>query len=367
LLLLKAELLLFCAPWVVDGMRHIVGLVSNIAAFLLSRGCSSTPSQRLALFAHHLPSPLARIREHDLAFPGMPHPLDSAVAKRQHLLDEQTNALRLVDGDGDRIAGIILETFADRWLVSTTGSILPGEARSWLEDQGKPTYWKRLDQHQKDSPVHLCGPEVAAPFLARENGIHFEISFQSGYSQGIFLDQRSNRAEVMRRIQPGQTLLNTFAYTGVFSSAAAVSGAVTSTLDLSQPYLDWARRNLAHNGIDPAGHHFCKGDTFHWLRRFAKQGRTFDAIILDPPTFSRDDKGKVFRVEKDYDELAALAAACLAPNGWMLCCTNFRGQSPREFEKQVKSNLPRPMKARHADMPEEYTDSPYLKSLWLEG
>ena len=293
--------------------------------------------------------------------------MDAAIAKRQHLLDEQTNALRLVDGAGDGVPGVILETFADRWLVSTPGAKLSNDVRGWLETQGKPTYWKRLDQHQKESPTYLCGAEQNEPFLAKENGVAFEISFQSGYSQGIFLDQRDNRAEVMRRMSEGQTLLNTFAYTGVFSSAAAKSGAVTTTLDLSQPYLDWAKRNLEHNGIDPSDHYFCKGDTFHWLKRFAKQGRTFDGIILDPPTFSRDDKGKVFRVEKNYDELAALAAACLAPGGWMLCCTNFRGQSPREFEQLACSKLPRPMQSEHATMPEEYTDAPYLKSLWLEG
>lgn len=293
--------------------------------------------------------------------------LDIALGKRRHLLTEQTNALRLIDGAGDGIRGVILETFADRWLVSTTTDALAGEVRRWLRAHDKPCYWKRLDQHQKESPAHLCGAEANAAFLARENGIEFEISFQSGYSQGIFLDQRDNRAEVMRRIQPGQTLLNTFAYTGVFSAAAAKAGAVTTTLDLSQPYLDWAKRNLRHNEIDPAQHHFCKGDTFHWLRRFAKQGRKFDSIILDPPTFSRDDKGKVFRVETDYGDLAALAANCLADDGWMLCCTNFRGQSPREFEQLATSRLARPMKAKHSEMPEDFTATAYLKSLWLEA
>lgn len=296
----------------------------------------------------------------------MPNPLEIAVGKRQHLLTDQTSALRLVDGAGDGLPGIILESFANRWLVSTTGSHIPHQIRSWLEDQKKPTYWKQLNQHQKEPPTHLCGLAVNEPFIATENGVRFEISFQSGYSQGIFLDQRDNRAEVIKRMQPGQTLLNTFAYTGVFSSAAAKKGAITTTLDLSQPYLDWAKRNLKHNAMEPAEHYFCKGDTFHWLGRFAKQGRNFDGIILDPPTFSRDDKGKVFRVEKDYDKLAALAAKCLAPDGWMLCCTNFRGQSPKEFESLATSRLPRPMRARHADMPEEYTDAPYLKSLWLE-
>lgn len=293
--------------------------------------------------------------------------LDRAIAKRRPLLDEQTNALRLIDGQGDGLPGLILECFAEHWLVSTPGKQLAPEIRDWLEASGRSCYWKTLDQHQKESPSHLCGAAVDGPFLIRENGIRYEISFQSGYSQGIFLDQRHNRAEVRKRVQPGMTLLNTFAYTGAFSVSAASGGAETTTLDLSQPYLDWAKRNLGHNGIDAANHHFCKGDTFHWLRRFARQGRRFDAIILDPPTFSRDDKGKVFRIENDYDELAALAASCLADGGWMLCCTNFRGISAADFEHQVQSRLPRRMRAQHRPMPPDFSDQAYLKSLWLDS
>ncbi len=165
----------------------------------------------------------------------MPNPLEIAVGKRQHLLTDQTSALRLVDGAGDGLPGIILESFANRWLVSTTGSHIPHQIRSWLEDQKKPTYWKQLNQHQKEPPTHLCGPAVNEPFIATENGVRFEISFQSGYSQGIFLDQRDNRAEVIKRMQPGQALLNTFAYTGVFSSAAAKKGAITTTLTSTGP------------------------------------------------------------------------------------------------------------------------------------
>lgn len=208
---------------------------------------------------------------------------------------------------------------------------------------------------------------METPFLIRENGLYYEISFQSGYSQGIFLDQRDNRAEVRERMRPGLRLLNTFAYTGAFSIAAAAAGAETTTLDLSQPYLDWARRNFTHNSIDPATQHFCKGDTFHWLRRFAKQGRKFDGIVLDPPTFSRDEKGKVFRVEENFGELAALAAAVLAPGGWLLCCTNLRTISDSIFERQLANSVPHLTKRRHAPMPSDFTAEPYLKSLWLES
>ena len=62
---------------------------------------------------------------------------------------------------------------------------------------------------------------------------------------------------------PGMKLLNTFAYTGDFSVSAAMAGAEITMLDPSHPYLDWSKWNFSHNGLDPAAHHFCKGDTFH--------------------------------------------------------------------------------------------------------
>ena len=293
--------------------------------------------------------------------------LQHALAQRASLLTRDTDAVRLVDGTGDGLPGITLETFAGRHLLSTTGTEVPPWLLDWLERGGRSCYWKRLDRHQKESPTRLCGPVVAEPFLIREHRICYEISFQAGYSQGIFLDQRDNRAAVRRQMRPGLRLLNAFAYTGGFSVAAAMAGAETTTLDLSQPYLDWAKRNFTHNQLDPQHHHFCKGDTFHWLRRFARQQRRFDAIVLDPPTFSRDADGKVFRAEEDFGELAALAADVLAPDGWILCCTNFRGITPHDFTRMLLDAAPRPLRARHTAIPPDFTSEPYLKSVWLEG
>jgi 23S rRNA (cytosine1962-C5)-methyltransferase len=297
----------------------------------------------------------------------MIHLLQNAVAKRAHLLTPETNAVRLIDGSGDGLPGLTLETYAGRWLVSTTSNDLAPQVREWIRDQGVSCYWKRLDQHQKESPTLLAGPEVTEPFLILENSVASEISFQSGYSQGIFLDQRDNRAEVRHLMAPGLRLLNTFAYTGVFSVAAAMAGAETTTLDLSQPYLDWAKRNFSHNSLDPSAHHFCKGDTFHWLRRFARQGRTFHGIVLDPPTFSRDEKGKVFRVEENFGELAALANDILTPGGWLLCSTNCRNLGLNDFQKQLRNATPHPLAARHSPMPEDFSQEPYLKSVWLKS
>ncbi len=296
------------------------------------------------------------------------HKLETAINRRAPLLNPKTNALRLVDGEGDGLPGLFLDTYASRWLVSTRSHTLDPDVRAWLESQGRQgqtSYWKQLDQHEKDNPVHIAGPPQDGPFIATENGVNYQISFQAGYSQGIFLDQRLNRQRVREHSPPGKTLLNTFAYTGAFSVCAALGGATTTTLDLSQVYLDWARDNFLANALDPTDHYFCKGDTFHWLKRFARQGRTFDGIVLDPPTFSRDDKGKVFRVEKDYHRLVALAHACLAPGGWILCCTNCRKLDPRDFTRMVRQGAPG-TKVTPLTMPEEYSGENYLKSLWVE-
>lgn len=292
-------------------------------------------------------------------------PFAVAIAKRRALLSNATDSLRLIDGAADGVPGCFVDAYAGRWLVSTQGARVPDALAQFLRASGKCVYHKRLDQKEKESPKHFAGARQDGPFLARENGVAFEISFQSGYSQGIFLDQRENRAEVMRRVGSGQTVLNTFSYTGVFSACAAKAGATTTTLDLSQVYLDWARRNFAANDLAADDHYFCKGDTFHWLQRFARQRRTFDGIILDPPTFARDHKGKVFRIEKDYGRLAQLAAACVAPGGWILACTNYRQMSTAEFRRVLQNALPSASRFEPAPMPEEYTDDPYLKSIWV--
>jgi 23S rRNA (cytosine1962-C5)-methyltransferase len=274
--------------------------------------------------------------------------------------------LRLIDGSGDGFPDLFLEDFAGRLLLSTRkDSLLTKDLRQDLTALAKPLYWKHLDQNQKTSPEHLAGAAVPDPFEIREHGIRYRIDFAAGYSQGIFLDQHDNRATVRDLVSPGDTVLNTFAYTGAFSVVAALGGATTTTLDLSQPYLDWAKDNFRCNQLDPDAHYFCKGDTFHWLRRFQKQGRRFTGIILDPPTFSRDKKGQVFSVEKDYHQLFALAVACLQPHGWILASTNCRKLHPAQLRKQLRPAIPSTHHLHQAPMPPDFTGEPYLKSFWM--
>ncbi len=312
--------------------------------------------------------------KNDIATPVMNQNVQKALKKRTAILEGKnapegkTNALRLLNGVFDGVPDVTIDTFAERWLVSTKTEHLPESMKHWLireGDKGRSVYLKRLDQHAKKPPTHLAGPAQNEPFLACESGVDYWIDFQSGYSQGIFLDQRLNRLRVKNHSGAGKTVLNTFAYTGAFSVCAALGGATTTTLDLSQVYLNGAKENFRANGLNPDDHYFCKGDTFHWLKRFARQGRTFDGIILDPPTFSRDDKGKVFRVEKDYHQLVTLAHQCLSRGGWMLCCTNCRKLDPRDFVRMVRTGSPG-SQVTSLEMPPEYSGDNYLKSLWVE-
>ncbi len=293
-------------------------------------------------------------------------PLQLSFRKRDTLLSKTTNAVRLVDGDGDGFPNLFLERYGERLLLSTRhDELLTSPLRQELNKLGQSVYWKHLNQHQKTAPEHLTGPEVTEPFTILENGVRYRIDFSAGYSQGIFLDQRNNRKRVQKLARSGQTVLNTFAYTGAFSVCAALGGATTTTLDLSQPYLDWAKENFRLNDLNPDSHHFCKGDTFHWLKRFQKQGRLFDGIILDPPTFSRDKQGKTFSVEKDYGELFTLALSCLTPGGWILSSTNCRKLPLAVFQKQLQQHQPSFTLLETTPMPNDFSGEPYLKALWL--
>ncbi|NNC89680.1 MAG: class I SAM-dependent rRNA methyltransferase [Akkermansiaceae bacterium] len=290
--------------------------------------------------------------------------LEAALARRGELDIGATDAMRLVDGEGDDLPGIYLDDFAGHWLLSTPEPAVAADLRDWLASRALPVYWKILDPRGKRSPAHLAGPVVTGPVEVREHGVRYRVRFDSGYSQGLFLDQRDNRRRVRERCGPGDTVLNTFAYTGSFSVVAALAGATTTTLDLSQPALDWGRDHFRLNQVDPDTQHFVKGDTFHWLQRFARQGRTFSGIVLDPPTFSRHSGGKVFRAESDYGRLVELATGCLADPGWILCTTNCRGISRSAFQKVVRGGFrDRPVRLRSHPMPPDFPGDPYLKTV----
>jgi 23S rRNA (cytosine1962-C5)-methyltransferase len=148
--------------------------------------------------------------------------------------------------------------------------------------------------------------------------------------------------------------------------AAALGGALTVNLDLSRSNLDWGKRNYAANGIDPSTHDFIYGDAFDWLRRFNRRDRRFDVVVLDPPTFSRDRRSHVFRLEHDSGSLVELALGVLNPGGTLLCCANTHRLPGAHFQALLHSALPPAAKLSPRPMPEDFPGSDYLKTFWVE-
>jgi 23S rRNA (cytosine1962-C5)-methyltransferase len=135
----------------------------------------------------------------------------------------------------------------------------------------------------------------------------------------------------------GWKVLNTFAYTGSLSVAAGLGGAEhVTTLDLSKPTVRWAQDNWELNGLAADRGRFISGDVFEWLPRLGREGRLFDAIILDPPSFSRGNKGS-FSTSKDLTMLHRLAMELLAERGTLITSINSANVSWAQYEKDVLS------------------------------
>jgi 23S rRNA (cytosine1962-C5)-methyltransferase len=310
---------------------------------------------------------------------------------------EATNAFRVIHGASDGWPGWFVEKLGD-FLLSQAEAPLSAKQQAELARLAKQfssrgAYHKILSRQVRRTTTAEASPQLvlgeAAPerFEILENGVRYEMSFHEGYSVGLFLDQRDNR----RRLLTGHIaadfplfkseignrkseILNTFAYTCGFSVCAAKAGARVTSLDLSKKYLEWGRRNFALNSLDPAAHDFIYGDTFDWLRRLAKKGRAFDAVVLDPPTFSQSKEYGTFRAEKDYGKLVTAALPVLKPNGVLLASTNAADWPPEEFlaaiETAVRAAKRKIVKRHYVPQPPDFPisrDEPaYLKTVWLK-
>jgi 23S rRNA (cytosine1962-C5)-methyltransferase len=171
-----------------------------------------------------------------------------------------------------------------------------------------------------------------------EAGVRFGLDFAGGYSAGLFIDQRANRCRV-RGLKP-KRLLNTFAYTCSFSVVAAMAGAETVSVDLSRRSLLRGEENFHRNGLDAkSGHRFLADDVLGVLPRLSRRGEKFDVLILDPPTFSRNQSGAAFQVQRDFDRLVSLALEVAAPGANILLSVNHSEMKVSDLERAARGAL----------------------------
>lgn len=181
----------------------------------------------------------------------------------------------------------------------------------------------KLRQKQKGKQQYEKTAALGRTFEVQENELSFWVNLDDYLDTGLFLDHRNLRQHV-REEAAGKRVLNLFAYTGSFTVYAAAGGASASlTIDLSNTYLDWAKRNLDLNQLTAPKHRYLRADAKAWLGEPAQE--QFDIIVLDPPTFSNSKRmHEVLDTQRDHVALINDCLGRLAPGGQLYFSTNYR-------------------------------------------
>jgi len=257
-----------------------------------------------------------------------------------------SDAVRLIHGEADGLPGLIV----DRYGSTLCAQFLSAGTEKWknviadllLAATGLTRLYERSDSGVRTleglEPVTgwLRGEGETAVVIS-EHEWKLSLDVAEGHKTGYYLDQRDNRkkfADLVRHYGC-QSVLNCYSYTGGFSVAALAGGATeVVSVDSSGPALARATAHVALNGFDPARHTALDADVNQTLRDMLKQGRSFDAIILDPPKFA-PTAAHAGRAARAYKDINRLGLKLLKPGGLLFTFSCSGGVGPELFHKIV--------------------------------
>jgi 23S rRNA (cytosine1962-C5)-methyltransferase len=255
----------------------------------------------------------------------------SAIELRQVFEPEQTNTYRLVHSEGDGLPGLVVDRYADI-LVAQIHTAGMERQRSVLidalmEETGATGVLLRNEsQSRRREGLEVEEPAVAAgdvpeQVAVRENGVQFLVDPWQGQKTGFFIDQRDKRA-ALRKYARNKRVLDCFSYTGGFSVYAALSGNATivTSVDISAPAIEAARKHFALNGLEANDHEFLIANVFDYLEQARRDGEQFDVVVLDPPAFAKTQSARS-QALKAYRRLNTLGMQVLRPGGILLTCS----------------------------------------------
>ncbi|QIB67769.1 bifunctional 23S rRNA (guanine(2069)-N(7))-methyltransferase RlmK/23S rRNA (guanine(2445)-N(2))-methyltransferase RlmL [Kineobactrum salinum] len=178
-------------------------------------------------------------------------------------------------------------------------------------------------QRQRGDQQYRKQADSGEMLTVQEGQARLLVNLRDYLDTGLFLDHRPLRLRLAREAK-GKDFLNLFCYTGSATVHAALGGArSTTSVDLSNTYLGWLRKNLAHNGLDESRNRVLRADCMEWLGNCEQQ---FDLVLLDPPSFSNSKKlNDSFDVQRDHAALLNAAMAVLRPGGVLYFSNNRRG------------------------------------------
>ena len=345
-------------PWVYDGSiestNHDDGAPGDLAVVFDRK-------RRFAAIGLWDPASPIRLR---VLHVGDPTTIDAAwfaeriagaAAARRVLLDRHVGsgrarhgpALRVVNGEGDGLSGLVIDRYADVAVVKLYSEVwfphLTAVLDGVLGALDVSTIVLRLARNLAERPTFgladgdvLVGELGEGPVLFSEGDLTFGADVRRGQKTGHFLDQRANRLALGRQTG-GRSVLDVFASTGGFTVHAAAGGARSvHAVDLSEPTLAVARRNLERNADVPAvaacDVTFEVADAFDAMGGLGRSGRRFDVVVVDPPSFARK-AADVGRARAAYAKLTKLAIGVLEDGGLLVQAScSSRVTAPEFFD-----------------------------------
>ena len=272
--------------------------------------------------------------------------LQDAWNLREPVRAQGTTAWRWLFGESDGVPGITVDFYEGFAVVQTYAPSLDVLVPLLVETiaaegqvHGVLIRRRGIDEEQEGREQEgkierLWGAWPERDLLVTEHGLRFTANLYAGQKTGLFLDHRENRL-MLQQFCSNRSVLNCFAYTGAFSVYAARGGAAKVTsCDIAAGAMADARRNFALNGFDPGQHEFVTAEVFDLLEDYDGRGRTFDVIVLDPPSFARARKHVEVAV-RAYTRLNRLAIECLAPGGLLVSASCTSQVSPEMFRTML--------------------------------
>ncbi|MEH7121688.1 class I SAM-dependent rRNA methyltransferase [Bacillus sp. JJ1532] len=267
--------------------------------------------------------------------------LKKALESRKKFFDDpDTTAFRVFNGEGDGIGGLTIDFFAGYYLATWYSEgiyYFKNEIIKALFEvaDAKGIYEKKrfnIKGTYIEDDDFVAGERASFPLIVKENGINFAVYLNDGAMVGVFLDQRNVRKAIRDKYAKGRTVLNTFSYTGAFSVAAALGGALkTTSVDLANRSKSKTIEQFSVNDIDYEAHDIIVEDVFHYFKYAVRKHLKFEMVILDPPSFARSKK-HTFSAGKDYPALLEEAIQITEKNGIIVASTNCSTFDMKKFK-----------------------------------
>jgi 23S rRNA (cytosine1962-C5)-methyltransferase len=269
--------------------------------------------------------------------------LDEAIALRRRALPDDLAACRIVNGEGDRLPGVIADRYGDwvvcQFLTAGAAQLAPAVVEGLVERLAPRGVFERseggvrTEEGLAGARGVLAGEEPPPLVEIVENGARFLVDVLHGQKTGFFLDQRESRRRV-RALVAGKRVLNAFAYTGGLAVAASLGGATeVISVDTSRPALAIAEQAWRANGLAPAAGTFVVSDVFDYLR---SAPASLEFIVLDPPPFVRRRRDLDAGL-RGYKDVNLQAIRRLAPDGWLLTASCSQHLSRSAFHEVVRA------------------------------